>query len=283
MSGATRRICYLNGEYLPLEQARISVLDRGFIFGDAIYEVMVASGGRIFALEEHLLRLANSLAAVLMENPHSDVEWRALLEGLVDANGGGEQSLYVQVTRGAAERDHAFPRGLEPTVFAMSRSLAVKSTLEEVDAMLVADNRWLRCDIKSTSLLPNVLLRNQALAAGAYEAILVRDGFVTEGSSSNVFIVQGERVITPPLSPHILPGVSRALLIDVLQGNDILVDEAPVSRAMLGAADEVWLTSTTRDLVAVRHLDGVRVGTGTSPLAERAYHQFQLYKALRLR
>ena len=221
------RICYLNGEYLPLAQARVSVLDRGFIFGDAVYEVIIASGGRIFALEEHLARLANSLHAVSISNPCSELEWQALLTRLVSENGAGEQAIYVQVTRGVAERDHAFPSAATPTVFAMSRALTVAGGLARVDAMVLPDNRWLRCDIKSTSLLPNVLLRNQAIAAGAYEAILVRDDIVTEGSSSNVFVVHGERVTTPPLSPYILPGVSRALLIDVLQGNGVTINEAP--------------------------------------------------------
>lgn len=277
------RICYLNGEYLPLAQARVSVLDRGFIFGDAVYEVISASGGRIFALEEHLARLANSLHAVSISNPCSELEWQALLTRLVSENDAGEQAIYVQVTRGVAERDHAFPSAATPTVFAMSRALTVAGGLARVDAMVLPDNRWLRCDIKSTSLLPNVLLRNQAIAAGAYEAILVRDDIVTEGSSSNVFVVHGERVTTPPLSPCILPGVSRALLIDVLQGNGVTIDEAPLPLAMLRSADEVWLTSTTRDLVAVTRVDGTTVGTGECPFAEHAYREFQLYKALRLR
>ena len=283
MTVGAGRICYLNGEFLPLAEARVSVLDRGFIFGDAVYEVIIASGGRIFALEEHLERLARSLAAVLIDNPFSADQWQLVLHRLVRENGGGEQSIYVQVTRGVAEREHGFPTGVTPTVFAMCRPLAAKSGLEHVDAKVVADNRWLRCDIKSTALLPNILLRNEAIAAGAYEAILVRDDYITEGSSSNVFVVYGEHVTTPPLSSLILPGVSRALLIDVLQGNGVTVDEAPLSLAMLRTADEVWLTSTTRDLVAVRHVDGVVVGTGESPLAERAYREFQLYKALRLR
>ncbi len=283
MSVAAGRVCYLNGEYLPLNEARVSVLDRGFIFGDAVYEVMIASDGHIFALEEHLVRLANSLHAVLITNPFGELEWQTLLSRLVRENGDGEQSIYLQVTRGVAERDHAFPSGVTPTVFAMSRPLIVTGGLARVDAMVLADNRWQRCDIKSTSLLPNILLRNQAIAAGAYEAILVRDEVVTEGSSSNVFVVHGERVTTPPLSPHILPGVSRAVLIDVLQGNGVQVDEAPLPLAMLRDADEVWLTSTTRDLVAVTRVDGVAVGNGESPLGERAYREFQLYKALRLR
>lgn len=283
MNTGADRICCLNGEFLPLGEARVSVLDRGFIFGDAVYEVLIACGGRIFALAEHLQRLANSLNAVLIDNPLSEAGWQALLERLVAANGGGDQTLYVQVTRGVAERDHAFPTGVVPTVFAMCRPLTVADGLARVEAVVLPDNRWLRCDIKSTSLLPNVLLRNQAIAAGAYEAILVRDGLVTEGSASNVFVVHGGTVTTAPLSPHILPGVSRALLIDVLEGNGVTVLEAPLPQARLRDADEVWLTSSTRDLVAVTRLDGVTVGSGESPLAERAYREFQLYKALRLR
>ena len=283
MSTTAPRICYLNGEFLPLGEARVSVLDRGFIFGDAVYEVIIASGGRIFALEEHLARLARSLAAVLITNPFSESEWSDLLNRLVADNGGGEQSIYVQVTRGVAEREHGFPSGVAPTVFAMCRPLNVKAGVERVDTVVLADNRWLRCDIKATALLPNVLLRNQAIAAGAYEAILIRDELVTEGSASNVFVVHGGRVTTPPLSALMLPGVSRALLIDVLQGGDVAVDEAPVTVAMLRNADEVWLSSTTRDLVAVAHVDGAVVGTGDYPLADHAYREFQLYKALRLR
>lgn len=276
-------MCYLNGEFLPLGEARVSVLDRGFIFGDAVYEVIIASGGRIFALEEHLARLGRSLAAVVITNPLSPAQWSDLLNRLVADNGGGEQSLYVQVTRGVAEREHGFPDGVAPTVFVMCRPLSVKAGVERVDTVLLVDNRWLRCDIKATALLPNILLRNQALAAGAYEAILHRDELLTEGSASNVFVVHGGRVTTPPLSAHLLPGVSRALLIDVLQGGKVPVDEAPVSLMMLRNADEVWLTSSTRDLLAVAHVDGVVVGSGDYPLAEHAYREFQLYKALRLR
>lgn len=283
MSSTAQRICYLNGEFLPLSEARVSVLDRGFIFGDAVYEVIIASGGRIFALEEHLTRLANSLHAVLIADPFDPQGWQTLLTRLVKDNGGGEQIIYLQVTRGVAERDHTFPLGITPTVFAMCRPLTVAAGLARVDAMTLPDNRWLRCDIKATSLLPNILLRNQAIAAGAYEAILVRDDVVTEGSSSNVFVVHGDIVTTPALSASILPGVSRALLIDVLEGNGVQVVEAPISQARLREADEVWLTSTTRDLVAVTRLDGVTVGSGECPLAERAYREFQLYKALRLR
>ncbi|MGE3847914.1 MAG: aminotransferase class IV [Gammaproteobacteria bacterium] len=283
MSGDAPRICYLDGQFLPLAEARVSVLDRGFIFGDAVYEVLVALKGRLFALEEHLERFARSLAAVHIAVPLDAAAWRAVLLRLVAENGGGDHSVYLQVTRGVAERDHAFPLNVAPTVFAMCRPLMPRDGLDRVDAVTLVDNRWLRCDIKATALLANLLLRNQALAAGAYEAVLLRDGEVTEGSSSNVFVVKDGRVWTPPLSHLILPGVTRALLLDVLEGCGIEVAEATVDEALLRAADEVWFTSTTRDLVAVTRLDGREVGNGTQPLAERAWREFQRYKELRLR
>ena len=278
------RICYLNGEFLPLAQAKVSVLDRGFIFGDAVYEVLIANGGRIFALAEHLARLERSLTAVAIANPLTAAKWGSMLRQLVANNGDGDQSIYVQVTRGVAERDHGFPAGIAPTVFAMSHALEAKTGPQRVDAIVVEDNRWLRCDIKSTALLPNVLLRNQALAAGAYEAILVRDGCITEGSASNVFVAHNGRVMTPPLSHLILPGVTRSLIIDVVQGNGIEVAEEPITLAQLRSADEIWLTSTTRDLAAVIRLDGATVGDdGRCPLAERAFAEFQLFRTMQLR
>jgi D-alanine transaminase len=184
------------------------------------------------------------------------------------------------VTRGAAERDHAFPKDVRPTVLIMSRPLTTGAELQRVGAITVPDNRWGRCDIKSTSLLANVLLRNEALAAGAQEAILIRDGCVTEGASSNVFVVRAGRVCTPPLSALILAGVTRALLIEVLRGMDVVIEEAEVTAEALAAADEIWLTSSTRDLLWLDALDGRRLPTpppGTA-VAERAYAAFQAYK-----
>ena len=277
---------YLNGEWMPIEDAKIPVLDRGFIFGDGIYEVIPVYRRKPFRAAGHLARLARSLASISIPNPYSDARWMELIADIIARQPFENQAVYFQVTRGVAKRDHAFPTEVTPTVFMMSNPLATPS--EETYAKGVAcvtavDNRWLRCDIKATALLPNLLLRNQAVAAGAYEAVLVRDGEVTEGSSSNVFMVKDGRVWTPPLSHLILPGVTRALLIDVLQGCGIEVAEAPVPIALLRAADEIWFTSTTRDLVAVARLDGATVGNGSQPLAERAYREFQLYKGLRLR
>lgn len=273
------RVCYLDGQYLPLAEARVSVLDRGFIFGDAVYEVIPVIAGKLFAVSEHVARLANSLAATEIPNPFDAAGWQALLEALVGANGGGDLSLYVQVTRGVAERDHAFPAGLEPTVFAMCKPLATSGALACVSAVTLADNRWGRCDIKATALLPNVLLRNQAVRRGAYEAILLRDGLLTEGAASNVFIVRDGVVQTPPPSTLILPGVTRALLLAVMRRSGEQVEECAIAATALHAADEVWITSSSRDLVCVNELDGQTVGDGRRyAVAERVLAAFQAWR-----
>jgi len=259
----------------------VSVLDRGFIFGDAIYEVIVTCAGRLFALPQHLARLRRSLDAVALADPLSKEDWAEMLHELVRRNGAGEHSVYVQVTRGVAERDHAMPRDIAPTVFAMTRAFTPAAQPARLKAVVHEDNRWQRCDIKSTSLLPNVLLRSAAVGVGAHEAILVRAGEVTEGAASNVFVVKDGKVATPPLSDWILPGVTRDLLLDFLRGLDIAVNETPVSAAQLRGADEIWLTSTTRDIAVVETLDGRPVGAGADyPLAARAFRDFQLFKGL---
>lgn len=276
MTGTAGSTCYLNGEFIPLADAKISVLDRGFIFGDAVYEVIPAFNGHILGGAEHIERLARSLEQVSIANPCERDEWFGLIERVVAENGGGSQSVYLQVTRGVAERDHAFPK-VTPTVFIMSRPLPTSGSLMRVNAQVLIDNRWGRCDIKSTSLLPNVLLRNQAIACGAYEAILVREGFVTEGTASNVFVVIAGEVRTPPLSNLILPGVTRALLIDTLRRIDIHVAECAISEDELRRGDEIWLASSMRDVICVGSLDG-QARPSSTPLAERAYSAFQKRK-----
>jgi len=283
MSADTTRICYLNGRFLPLAEARVSVLDRGFIFGDAVYEVIPVVGARPFACAEHLARLARSLAAIGIPDPMDARDWRRCLHELVAANGGGDLSIYLQVTRGVAERDHVAPHGLTPTVFAMCRPLALAEGVGVVSAVVLPDNRWGRCDVKTTALIANVLLRNEAVRRGAYEAILVRDGALTEGAASNVFVVRAGRISTPPNSPHVLPGVTRALLLDVARraGFDAVEEEVP--QDALRAADEIWLTSSTRDLVCVRELDGAMVADGRDyPVAAAVLAAFQAYRAERL-
>ncbi len=264
-------ICYLNGKFLELSEARVSVLDRGFIFGDAVYEVIPAPGGRFFGLDEHLVRLERSLAAVQIAAPMAAEGWSAVLNELLVRNAGGDVAVYLQVTRGVAERDHAFPRDITPTVFAMCKPLPAQQGLARVSAITLPDNRWGRCDIKSTSLLANVLLRNEAVRRGCYEALLVRDGRLTEGAASNVFVVHGGRVRTPPLGPALLAGVTRGLIIDALARAGCEVEEADIEVAELAGADEIWLTSSSRDLVCVATLDQRRIGDGEHyPIAATA-------------
>ncbi|MAT65776.1 MAG: D-amino acid aminotransferase, partial [Gammaproteobacteria bacterium] len=206
---------FLNGEFLPHDQARVSVMDRGFLFGDGVYEVIPAYGGHLFRLQPHLQRLDNSLQAVRIPNPYTEPQWQGILEELVGENAGTDQSVYLQVTRGVMERrDHAFPLDLKPTVFAMSNPIPEPDpALAEhgINAITLDDIRWQSCHIKAITLLPNVLLRQQAVEAGAAEAILLRDGEATEGAASNLFIVHDGMLVTPPKGPLLLPGITRDL------------------------------------------------------------------------
>ncbi len=274
--------CYLNGEFIPLKDAKVSVMDRAFMFGDAVYEVIPVKHGKLFAAEEHIARLERSLLAIELKNPHRASAWNALLEQLLEANENNQRSIYVQVTRGAAERDHVFQTDVRPTVLIMAQTGPAYTGLTRVNAITSEDIRWIRCDIKSTSLLANVLLRNHAKAANAYDAILLREDAVTEGASTNVFVVNGGRVSTPPLSNLLLPGVTRGLLIEVLVEAGIFVEETKISHADLKQADEIWLASSTRDLLSVALLDNHTVGKeGRYPLALEAYTHFQTYIAER--
>ena len=262
-------IAYLNGEFLPVEQARISPLDRGFLFADGIYEVIPAYAGVLFRLEEHLERLERSLAEIQLHNPHSRAEWSAMMQQLVEQNGGGNISVYLQVTRGAAsKRDHAFPNPpVAPTVFAMTSPIAAPAadspdTTEGVSALTMDDIRWSRCDIKSIALLPNALMRQYAVQQGCAEAILIRDGFATEGSASNYFIVKDGVVITPPKSHLILPGITRDLVVELCHANHVPFEEREVTEAELKNADEIWLSSSTKEVVPVVSLNGNPIGNG---------------------
>jgi D-alanine transaminase len=262
-------IAYLNGEFLPVEQARISPLDRGFLFADGIYEVIPAYAGVLFRLEEHLERLERSLAEIQLHNPHSRAEWASMMQSLIEQNGGGNISVYLQVTRGAAsKRDHAFPNPpVAPTVFAMTSPIAAPAadspdTTEGVSALTMDDIRWSRCDIKSIALLPNALMRQYAVQQGCAEAILIRDGFATEGSASNYFIVKDGVVITPPKSHLILPGITRDLVVELCHANHVPFEEREVTEAELKNADEIWLSSSTKEVVPVVTLNGNPIGNG---------------------
>jgi len=276
-----QEIVYLNGSFLPVHEACISVMDRGFLFGDGVYEVIPVYGGRAFRLEHHLQRLDLSLQGIRIANPLSHAQWSDILTALIRHNGGGDQSLYLQVTRGIApKRDHAFPPGVQPTVFAMSTPLGEPGTLQNgVSAVTVDDIRWKHCNIKAITLLPNVLMRQQALDAGAAEAILLRDGYATEGAASNLFIVRDSVVITPPKSNLLLPGITRDLVVELCHANAIPCREADISEAELRSADELWVTSSTREVVPVTRLDGAPVGSGEpGPLWRRISTLYTTYK-----
>ncbi|KAF0809090.1 d-alanine aminotransferase [Alcanivorax sp. S71-1-4] len=262
-------VAYLNGTFLPLAEARISPMDRGFLFADGIYEVIPVYSGTPFRLDEHLTRLERSLAEIQLPAPLARADWPALIDTLISKNGGGNLSLYLQITRGtAAVRDHAFPPpGTPPTVFAMVSPMSAPAadspdTTPGVAAITVQDIRWLRCDIKSVSLLPNILMRQQAVGAGAAEAIMLRDGHASEGAASNLFIVQHGTVITPPKDQWILGGITRDLVLELCAEHNVPHQEGPVSEAALRGADEIWITSSTREIVPVVTLDGQPLGDG---------------------
>lgn len=258
-------IAYLNGEFVPLKDARVSVLDRGFVFGDGVYEVIPVYGREPFRLAGHLERLRNCLGAVGITNPHSDAQWESLFRQTIARNKPDDQALYLQVTRGVAKRDHAFPPDTAPTVFIMCNPLSTPGSemIERgVKAMTFPDNRWLRCDIKSTSLLPNILLRQAAVAAGCAEAVMLRDGFLTEGAASNIFVVRDGTLLTPPKSHLILPGITYDVVLELAAQTGLKVEVRPVSEAEVRTADELWLSSSTREVLAITTLDGKPVKEG---------------------
>lgn len=276
------RQVYLNGAFLPPAQAQVSAFDRGFVFGDGVYEVIPVFGGRLFRLPHHLARLDNSLHEIRMTNPLPAAEWQRVFERLVEIQGGGELSIYLQVTRGVAPRDHAFPPNLTPTVFAYATPLKyppVEQVEHGITAITAPDIRWLRCDIKAIALLPNAMLRSQALDANAAEAILLRDGLMTEGAASNIFVVRGGRLMTPPKGPLILPGVTRDLVLELARAHGVPCAEAAVSESALRAADEIWMTSSTKEILAITRLDGKPVGNGKpGPMHARLLALYKEYK-----
>lgn len=261
----SEQIVYLNGAYLPIDQAQVSVLDRGFIFGDGVYEVIPAYGGHPLRLKHHLQRLQDSLDAIRLENPHSNDEWETIITSLIEKNQGDDQYIYLQVTRGVAKRDHSFPDGNQQTVFVMSSPLLpVNSELLKtgVAAITLDDIRWRFCSIKTTALLANVLLRQQAVEQDAAEAILVRDGEVTEGAASNLFIVLNGVIITPPKSNLLLPGITRDLVVELAHHHNLPCEERSISADELKQAEEVWVTSSTKEILPVTTLDGKPVANG---------------------
>ncbi|MEW5787076.1 MAG: D-amino acid aminotransferase [Pseudomonadota bacterium] len=273
---------YLNGCFLPLAEARIPVMDRGFLFGDGVYEVIPVYDRRPFRLDEHLDRLQASLDGIRLANPHTRAQWTALVEQICCGVDWNDVGVYLQVTRGPGPRDHAFPKVVSPTVFLMPLELTAPGAelvAQGVAAITAEDTRWARCDIKATSLLANVLLRQLSVDAGCAETLLVRDGWLMEGAASSVFLVRDGVILAPPKSPLILPGVTYDVVLELAAAEGVPTRVAPVPQTALVDADEVWLTSSTKEILAVTTLDGRAVGDGRpGPLYRRLMARYQDYK-----
>jgi D-alanine transaminase len=268
-------IVYLNGRFLPLEDATVSVLDRGFIYGDGVYELVPVYHRQPFRLPHHLARLQHSLDGIRLPNPHTPTQWGNLIAELVAQQPSANQGVYLQVTRGVARRDHAFPPGVAPTVFMMSNPLATPSAEQVGNGVAVVtadDNRWHRCDLKTTSLVGNVLMRQLAADSGAIETVMFRDGFLTEASASNVLVVIGGRIVVPPKDNLILPGITYDAALEFAAEAGLPFDVRPVPKAEALAADEMWLSSSTKEVLAVTAVDGKPFGGGRPGPAFRAMH-----------
>jgi D-alanine transaminase len=273
---------FLNGKFLPIEEAKVPVLDRGFIFGDGVYELVPVYSRVPFRLDEHLARLERSLAETRIRNPYTRAQWRELIYRLVDAQSFDDQGLYFQVTRGVAKRDHAFPKDVEPTVFMMSNPLVTppRELVQKGAAAVTAqDNRWLRCDIKSISLIGNCLLRQLSAEAGAVETILFREGKLTEASASNVFVVKRGVILSPPKSSLILPGITYDVVVELAGANGLPLELRDVTEPEVRGADEIWVSSSSKEVLPVVWLDAVPVGDGRpGPLFGRMYQLYQEFK-----
>jgi D-alanine transaminase len=258
-------LCYLNGEFIPLGDARVPVLDRGFIFGDGVYEVVPVYRHRPFRLEQHLDRLQRSLAAVRIEPPRTRGQWQAIIERLIDANPLPDLIVYLQVTRGVAKRDFAFPGGVAPTVFGMTSALTRPSAAQREQGLRtisVPDLRWLRCDIKSTSLLGAVLARQQAADLGLDEVIQHRDGRLTEGSASNVWVVKSGTMMAPERDHWILEGIRYGLIESLCRNAGVTMRIGAISMDQVRSADELMLSAATREILPIVELDGAPIGEG---------------------
>jgi D-alanine transaminase len=273
---------FLNGTFLPIEDAKIPVLDRGFIFGDGVYELVPVYSRVPFRLDEHLARLERSLGETRIRNPYSRAQWREIIFKLVDAQDFEDQGIYFQVTRGVAKRDHAFPKDAQPTVFMMSSPL-VNPPRELVEsgarAVSAQDNRWLRCDIKSISLIGNCLLRQLSAESAAAETILFRNGILTEASASNVFAVKAGVILSPAKSNLILPGITYDVVTELARANGLPLEFRDVSEAEVREADELWVTSSSKEVLPIVDLDGRRIGDGKpGPVFRRMHRLYQDFK-----
>ncbi|MBL8497889.1 D-amino acid aminotransferase [Nitrosomonas sp. JL21] len=278
---------YLNGKFMPIEDACIPVLDRGFIFGDGVYEVIPAYSRKLFRLAEHLDRLQHSLDGIRLKNPFQNEEWKTILEQIIAQNEGDDQYIYLHITRGVAKRDHAFPVNVPPTVFIMSNPLLPPPSellASGASAITALDNRWIRCDVKAISLLPNVLLRQLAADVRALETVLIRDGFLTEGAASNIFIVKDKVLLAPPKSHLMLPGITYDVVLELAASNQIPHEIREITESEVRNADEILLTSSTKEIMPITLLDNKPVGSGKpGEIFARLHTLYQHYKATQMR
>ncbi len=284
--------CYLNGEYTRACDAKVSVLDRGFLFGDGIYEVVPVYGRRLFRFDEHMARLQRSLGKVRIGNPHDRDGWlqrcRQLVRTLAEHSGAQDQLVYIQVTRGAAPRDHVMPPDIQPTVFMMANPMKPPNAEQRhhgVACVTARDFRWERGDIKSISLLGNVLARQISADHGATETIMFRDGYLTEAAASNVWVVHEGALLGPPKSEQVLEGIRVDLLRELCEEEGIAYNLRPIPEADVRSADELLLSSATKEVLAVTQLDGEAVGHGAlrgkvGPVYARLFEAYQRAKAL---
>ena len=273
---------YLNGKWMPLAQASISVLDRGFLFGDGVYELIPVYARKAFRMAEHLRRLQHSLDGIRLPNPKSEAEWISLIEELIAGQSFDNQSIYLQITRGAAPRDHAFPKDTAPTVLLMANPLTEppRDLIENgVAAISGRDIRWGRCDLKTLNLLPNVLARQAAVEQACVETVMFRDGVLTEGAASNIFVVKDGVILAPPKDHRVLPGITYDVVLELAAENGMATQVRDIEETEVRSADELWLTSSSREVQAIVTLDGKPVGSGLpGPVYRRMYALYQSFK-----
>jgi D-alanine transaminase len=276
-------VVYLNGEFLLLDQARVPVMDRGFLFGDGVYEVIPVYSRRAFRLAEHLRRLQGSLNGMRLANPHTNAEWTALIERIIGEGETDDQSVYIQVTRGPmAVRNHAFPKTITPTVFIMGEALHTPPDSQRelgIAAVSAADFRWLRCDLKVTSLLANCLLRQMAIEAGCIETLLFRDGYLSEGAASNIFMIKDGLLLAPPKNHLMLAGITYDVVLEIAAAHGLAHEVRDIREEEVRAADELWMTSSTKEVLPIVSLDGKPVGAGKpGPVFAKMYGWYQDFK-----
>lgn len=273
---------FLNGKFMPMEDAKVPVLDRGFIFGDGIYELVPVYSRAPFRLEGHLARMERSLGEVKIRNPYTRAEWTRIIEQMIEHQPFEDQGVYWQITRGVAKRDHAFPKDVEPTVFMMSNPLVnpAQSVIDNgASAVSAQDFRWHRCDIKVISLIGNCLLRQLSAEQDAIETIMFRDGKLTEASASNAYIVKNGVIATPAKSNLILPGITLDVVLDIVERGKLPLEVRDISEAEVRGADELWVSSSSKEIVAVVELDGEPVGSGRpGPVFRKAWQHYQDFK-----